>query len=235
MTKKSIADLLKEEVEKPSEGSTAEAKPAKSVASKTSSKTNARKRSGASASSPKSTAEASTAKVSAAKATSKSAPSAEGAALRKVAELEALLTKANEQISALQEDVKTHQERVFELKDSLKTAESESSNKDIQVKMLASELNEAKKNVLKLTEANEKANEKASEAASKAAVEKAELAEEAAKKESTKPAERQSLSLQNAPRRGYYKSIPEYAIQRGTPLAGQNNSMMSDDDIGWVD
>ncbi|MGB3299190.1 MAG: hypothetical protein WBA76_13040, partial [Phormidesmis sp.] len=221
-------------------GSTAEAKSAKAVASKTSSKTNARKRSGASASSPKSTAEASTAKVSAAKvsaakATSKSAPSAEGAALRKVAELEALLTKANEQISALQEDVKTHQERVFELKDSLKTAESESSNKDIQVKMLASELNEAKKNVLKLTEANEKANEKASEAASKAAVEKAELAEEAAKKESTKPAERQSLSLQNAPRRGYYKSIPEYAIQRGTPLAGQNNSMMSDDDIGWVD
>lgn len=222
MTKKSIADLLKEEVEKPSEDSAAEAKPAKAAASKTGD----RKRSSASSSTASSAASSakSTPKAAAAKSPAvKAAASAESAAHKKATELETSLKKASDQISALQEDVKTHQERIFELKDSLQTAESESKNKDIQIKMLTSELNEAKQNILKLTEASEKASKVAAEKASPPAADKA-----------AKPADRQSLSLQNSPRRSY-KSIPEYAIQRGTPLAGQNNSMMSDDDIGWVD
>ena len=40
---------------------------------------------------------------------------------------------------------------------------------------------------------------------------------------------RSTLTLRNRP--SSYKAIPEYAIQRGE----QNNSMLSDDDIGWVD
>ena len=95
-----------------------------------------------------------------------------------------------------------------------------------QITKLTAELNEAKQVILKLTEANQQAKAQAqaeAEAASKAAPEAP----------ATKPAERQSLKL----RRHYanYKSIPEYAIQRGTPTGGQNNSMLSDDDIGWVD
>jgi len=243
MTKKRIADLLKEEVEKPADADSA-APPSKasSAAKKSSSATTAKaKASGEAKSRTRKRASAATAtKASAAKSAAAKAASADSkpAALKpaasdkKVAELEAALAKSAAQVSALQEDVDTHQERIFELKDSLKSTQSEGKKKDAQLEKLAAELEEAKQTILKLTAAN-KEKETVAIAQKSAAAEAAKAAEEETKKADAKPAERQ-ISVYRRPYTSY-KSIPEYAIQRGTPASGQNNSMMDDDDIGWVD
>ena len=77
--------------------------------------------------------------------------------------------------------------------------------------------------IRKLTEAKEKEATQAKEAMPKPAhvVHGADLA-----------TSRQTLSLRPPSRRpmGSSKPIPDYAIQRG-----EQNSMLSDDDIGWVD
>ena len=256
MTKKRIADLLKEEVEKPDgDGSTtgtAKAPTETGPSAKASSRTKKRTSSTSRASSSKSastTSSSTRAKSASSKSASKKSASSKSAKADTAAKgntskaaasksetapvaqdpnptikaLEISLQKANEQIDALQADVSTHQARIFELKDSLQQAENTTKQKDTQLKQLTDELETAKATIRKLTEAN---REKAAQAADKAAADKA-----AADK-----AHRKSLTLQRS-RTTYssYKSIPEYAIQRGTPAGGQANSMMSDDDIGWVD
>ncbi len=226
MTKKRIADLLKEEVEKPAEGKA-------SIATDSEVK-GTRKRSPAAQSVGQATAKKTTtaqtksAKTTAAKTTAIAKPAAKSASDRqlttKISELEAALGQSAEKASALQTDVDMHQDRIFELKDSLEKAERDRQTQTTQIAKLTAELDEAKQVILNLSEANQQAEHQA----------QAEAEPEAAPEAlAAKPAERQSLQL----RRPFtsYKSIPEYAIQRGTPTGGQNNSMLSDDDIGWVD
>ncbi|MGI8934434.1 MAG: hypothetical protein ACR2FS_10210 [Phormidesmis sp.] len=226
MTKKRIADLLKEEVEKPAAG---EAGPAtdgddtkgtrKRAAASQSTAQKAAATQTPSSKAPAAKAKAPAAKTSAAKSATKSTSDRQLTA--KITELEAALAQSAEKVNALQTDVDTHQNRIFELKDSLEKTDGDRQAQTVQITQLTAELDEAKQVILKLTEANQQAKAKAQARAEQ---------EEAA----AKPAERQSLKLGRPPY-GSYKSIPEYAIQRGTPAGGQNNSMLSDDDIGWVD
>lgn len=227
MTKKRIADLLKEEVEKPAEenASTATDSDVKGTRKRSSStaQSAAAQSAGQATAKKTTTAQTKSAKAAAAKMTATAKPAAKSASDRqltaKITKLEAALSQSAEKASALQTDVDTHQNRIFELKDSLEKAESDRQKQAAQLEKLTAELKEAKQVILKLSEANQAANQAADQPS----------AEEPA----AQPAERQSLKL----RRPYtsYKSIPEYAIQRGTPAGGQNNSMLSDDDIGWVD
>ncbi len=232
MTKKRIADLLKEEIEKSDEGAggdepaspeqTSKTKARKPTAAKTSAAKATSTATKATAAKATSTATKATAtKATATKATAtKAAAKPDEALTQKNAALETALQKNAEQVAALRADVDTHQSRIFELKDALQDAETASQKKDAQLEDLTAKLAEAKQTIMKLTEAKESAPEPAPEPA-------AEKESEAAK--------RQSLQLkQRSPYSGY-KSIPEYAIQRGTPAGGQNNSMMNDDDLGWVD
>lgn len=250
MTKKRIADLLKEEVEKSStatpagaksaqggsaKASVSKASTAKAAAKPATSKTSASKSASEGAGTSTNASKSASKSVSPASASAKAAatkPSAvKGADTQaapdlapKVAELEAKLNEALQQstaqISALQGDIDTHQSRIFELKDSLEKAENDGNKKDAQIKKLTTDLEAAKQTIGKLTER------------SKAEV--APTASPATEKAAAQPSDRPSLSIRQSPYSGY-KSIPEYAIQRGTPPAGQSNSMMSDDDIGWVD
>lgn len=229
MTKKRIADLLKEEIEKSDEGAggdepanpeqTSKTKARKPAAAKADTAKSAAKTSAAKATSTGSKATATKATANKATAT-KAAAKPDEALTQKIAALETALQKNAEQVAALRADVDTHQSRIFELKDALQDAETASQKKDAQLEDLTAKLAEAKQTIMKLTEAKESTPEPAPEPA-------AEKESEAAK--------RQSLQLkQRSPYSGY-KSIPEYAIQRGTPAGGQNNSMMNDDDLGWVD
>ncbi len=234
MTKKRIADLLKEEVEKPAAG---EADPADGDGTKgtrkraAASQSTAQKATATQTKSPKApaataktpAAKTSTAKTSTAKSATKSTSDRQLTA--KISELEAALAQSAEKVNALQTDVDTHQNRIFELKDSLEKADRDRQAQTAKITQLTAELDEAKQVILKLTEANQQAKAQA-----QARAEQEETAPEAP---AAKPAERQSLQLGRP--YGSYKSIPEYAIQRGTPTGGQNNSMLSDDDIGWVD
>ena len=264
MTKKRIADLLKEEVEKPAD-TTSSAKdplagqsedksasqPAAKPASKTSGRT--RKRSSAKTTTAKtSTAKTTTAKATTAKSAASKAKSAEPdghqsdskqavaevALAKKITDLERQLAESTDQIAALQEDVDTHQGRIFELKDALEKAEKKSiseaeaaqsaaEEKDAQIKTLTAELEEAKQTILKLSASRPDSRKPLVSKREKS--EKKAIAQPSAAKKTTTS----GLSV----RKPYssYKSIPEYAIKRGTALPGQNNSMLDDDDIGWVD
>lgn len=226
MTKKRIADLLKEEIEKSDEG-TGEGNPANPEQP---SKTKARKPAAAKPGTAKSAAKTSAAKATstATKATAPKATATKAVAkpdealTQKNAALETALQKNAEHVAALRADVDTHQSRIFELKDALQDAETASQKKDAQLKDLTAKLAEAKQTILKLTEASESAAQHSEPAP-----------EPAAQKESE--TKRQSLKLQQRSPYSSHKSIPEYAIQRGTPAGGQSNSMMNDDDLGWVD
>ncbi len=161
---------------------------------------------------------------------------------KKIKTLEAALIKTESQISALQDDVDTHQARIFELKDSLEKAENESKTKDADLKKVSAQLKEARQTILKISENQNAEKERLAKAGEQAAKETAEreAAEKQAAAKAAEAAEKQKAEKQKSSlsfRRPYtsYKSIPEYAIQRGTPASGQNNSMLDDDDIGWVD
>lgn len=268
MTKKRIADLLKEEVEKPvsgAESSAAEpsaetkAQPKRTPSKTAVSKTSARKTSSAKTATAKSsTAQTSSAKAAAAKSTTSKATTSKAAVAKtkaadanithltqKIETLEAALIQAESQISALQDDVETHQNRIFELKDSLEKSESGSRAKDADLEKVTVQLKEARQTILKISERQEAEKKQLADAekqamtqkvAEKKVAEKKAAEEKAAEeKDAKKKAETQKSGL--SVRRPYssYKSIPEYAIQRGTPMGGQNNSMLNDDDIGWVD
>lgn len=221
MTKKRIADLLKEEIEKSDQGTGADNPATPDQTSKAKARKPAAK-AGTATTAKTSAARATSTASKAAAAKSTAAAKPDQALTQKNVALEAALQKNAEQVAALRADVDTHQSRIFELKDALQEAETASQKKDTEIKDLTAKLTEAKQTILKLTEASESAAQP----------------EPAAQKEAQKESEaskRQSLQLkQRSPYSGY-KSIPEYAIQRGTPAGGQNNSMMNDDDLGWVD
>lgn len=233
MTKKRIADLLKEEVEKSSTAASAGAKSDQDDSAKASvTKASTAKASAAKPATSKTSASKSISPASASTKAAATKPSAvKGADAQvapdlapKVADPEAKLNEALQQstaqISALQGDIDTHQSRIFELKDSLEKTENDGKKKDAQIKKLTADLEAAKQTIVKLTD--------------KSKADVAPAASPATEKAAARPSDRPSLSVRQSPYSGY-KSIPEYAIQRGTPPAGQNNSMMSDDDIGWVD
>lgn len=254
MTKKRLADLLKEEVEKPASAAStgsSETAPTGRTRKRSSAKSTAAKGATAKSTSAKGTVskrKSTESKSTASKAAKETSAKAKGAATKaaaantsalnkKITALEGTLKKSEDQIAALQEDVDNHQSRIFELKDALKKAEATAKaaeskakkaettakRKDTQLQKLTAELEEAKETILKLS------NKQKEDAAAKAEANK-----RSAGKAEKKPASKANkLSV----RRPYssYKQIPEYAIQRGTPAGGQLNSMMSDDDIGWVD
>lgn len=209
MTKKRIADLLKEEVEKSNE---AEQTPAESVSQVAQTNSNtAEKTAAGKGRTRKRTGKAATA----AKQVSVEADNT--AVLEKqIVELETALKQAREQIIELQDDVKTHQARIFELKDELDTAQKATAEKAEELTKVSEELDTAKETIRQIT-AQQEETPSTPEAASPKIIHGADLA-----------TNRNTLSLRSRP--GGYKAIPEYAIQRG-----EQNSMLSDDDIGWVD
>ncbi|MGD1952816.1 MAG: hypothetical protein ACFB14_24700 [Leptolyngbyaceae cyanobacterium] len=209
MTKKRIADLLKEEVEKTNE---AELTPNTSQSPEADTDTASSAKASAGTRTRKRTTKASTAtKTAEAKATNT-------AKLEKqIADLEKSLKQAQEQITGLQDDLKTHQTRIFELKDELDTSQKATIEKTEALIKITEELETAKDTIRKITAAQQEEKEKSDNAASRTVIHGADLA-----------TNRSTLSLRNRP--GGYKAIPEYAIQRG-----EQNSMLSDDDIGWVD
>ncbi|MGB7247985.1 MAG: hypothetical protein WBC73_03520 [Phormidesmis sp.] len=245
MTKKRIADLLKEEVEKPATGKAADSNDsegkatAKKRTAKTTAKTAAKTPAKTTAKTAATKTPAKTPAKSAAKSTAKASSASKNSAQEndpvltsKISDLEAALQKSTAQISALQDDIETHQDRIFELKDSLEKAQSESQEKESQLQKLSAELKEAKQVILNLSATHQDAAIPADPSQTKSQITTTEPAAAKASENASKA--RQSLSV-TRPRYSSYKSIPEYAIDRGTPLKGQNNSMMSDDDIGWVD
>lgn len=140
----------------------------------------------------------------------------------KIAELEQALqaTQAREtvlqkQVSGLQEDLSNQQERLFELKDLMEKAKAEAETKTGQLKKVTAELEEAKQTILKMAESPSKpASPKHTPVYGAGAdiVERRPL-----------PARSPASSL---------KRIPEASIQQGSVV---QNSMLSNDDIGWVD
>ena len=213
MTKKRIADLLKEEVEKTNDTEQPQEKsqshpsqpPANSdedVAPKNTAGTSrTRKR---------------TTKASATATTKTAEASSTNALKKQVTELEKSLKQAQAQITELQDDIKTHQTRIFELKDELSTAQKNTADKSDELTKVIDELETAKETIRKITTQQAETPAQPKDTAQKI-VHGADLA-----------TNRNTLSLRNRP--SSYKSIPEYAIQRG-----EQNSMLSDDDIGWVD
>ena len=219
MTKKRIADLLKEEVEKtdqaeqdPAQSKTQEAASASSETSETTAKS-----SGSTGRTRKRSSKPTSATKTTTTATKKASTTSDTASLeKKITELEASLSQAEEQIVGLQEDLETHQSRIFELKDELAASQKATADKTIELSKVSEELETAKETIRKITAAQTNKAESPEQPQPKV-IHGADLA-----------TNRNTLSLRNRP--SSYKAIPEYAIQRG-----EQNSMLSDDDIGWVD
>ncbi|EKV02392.1 hypothetical protein Lepto7375DRAFT_4623 [Leptolyngbya sp. PCC 7375] len=221
MTKKRIADLLKEEVDKsndaeqtPAPTPAQDSQPSKvgngGTAETASGTSRTRKRTNKTSTASKQT----TAKKATTKQTTTEASNT--ADLKKqIADLKTSLKQAQEQISGLQDDIKTHQTRIFELKDELETSQKVAADKSEALTKVTEELETAKETIRKITAQQEEAAQQ--EDTPTKVIHGADLA-----------VNRHTLSLRNRP--SSYKAIPEYAIQRG-----EHNSMLSDDDIGWVD
>ena len=218
MTKKRIADLLKEEVEKTTEPDQTSAKSASqqpqadteaaSTSSKEPTATSANR-------TRKRTTTSKSGSTTAARKSSTGTSSTAGLE-KQVAELETALKQAKEQIAALQKDIETHQTRVFELKDELTASNKATTDKAEELTKITQELETAKETIRNITAAQEEDKAPKDETPQKV-IHGADLA-----------TNRNTLSLRSRP--SSYKAIPEYAIQRG-----EQNSMLSDDDIGWVD
>ncbi|MGG6238361.1 hypothetical protein ACQ4N7_06940 [Nodosilinea sp. AN01ver1] len=111
-------------------------------------------------------------------------------------------------VAGLQKDLETQQGRLFELKDSLDQAETTAKAKADALAKTQAELDEAKKTILKLTEAAAPAPHRISGVDV--------LPRRPVEPKANKPA--------------YHRGVPDYAIQKGQP-----NPMLTDADIGWVD
>ncbi len=111
-------------------------------------------------------------------------------------------------IAGLQKDLETQQGRLFELKDSLAQAETAAKAKAEALAKTQAELDEAKKTILKLTEAAAPAPHRISGV-------------DILPRRPVEP---------KANRPAYHRGVPDYAIQKGQP-----NTMLTDADIGWVD
>jgi hypothetical protein len=111
--------------------------------------------------------------------------------------------------------MEAQQQRIFELKDSLEKADKTAESKDEELSRIKGELQEAKEIILKLTEANAKAIEKPP----------------------AKPPIRHS-GIDVLPRPPRPSTLPK-RYTRPTPEEelpqGQQNGMLSNEDIGWVD
>jgi peptidoglycan hydrolase CwlO-like protein len=130
------------------------------------------------------------------------------------------------QVQGLQADLETHQARLFELKDNLEQAQLTTQGKAEELSQVTAELAEAKAVILKMS---------AAPAPRPAPPEPASPAPPAAGAPPA-PSGRAPLSVRmpTGSRRGAPRGIPEYAIQRGEK-APVKNTMLSDEDIGWVD
>ncbi len=212
MTKKRIADLLKEEVEKTNETTQA---PADNESQEAGAKANATTDKSSADTSPNRTKKRTSKASTTAKQTNAEDANNIAALEKQITELEASLKQAKEQISGLQDDIKTHQTRIFELKDELDASQKSESEKATELAKANEELETAKETIRQITAHHEKATKP--EEASQKVIHGADLA-----------INRNTLSLRNRP--SSYKAIPDYAIQRG-----EQNTMLSDDDIGWVD
>lgn len=235
MTKKSLSDLLKEEVNKadapepaatpPAEADEATPAAPKATASRRASRSSSSRRTatGRQSAKPKdkvTPTPKAKAEVPAAKPEAKAeAPASSDADLaQRVSTLEKDLATAEKDkaqlektIAGLQKDLETQQGRLFELKDSLDQAEAATKAKAEALSKTQAELDEAKATILKLAAAPDPA---------------------------AAPATRRISGVDITPRRpaetkakpAYHRGVPEY-----TPQTGQPNPMLSDADIGWVD
>ncbi|MEL7502525.1 MAG: hypothetical protein AAFN18_08655 [Cyanobacteria bacterium J06554_6] len=252
MTKKRIADLLKEEVAKSEESGAAAAAEPKPAPKRTTRKPSTRKASSATKGQTRSRRKPAAEEKPAAEATvevkatelagelsTEAADISVAAEILKnrISELENQLAAANQKIADLQADVATHQDRVYELKDSLDAAQQDAQKKDADWEKVKAELETAKDTIRQLT-AEPSSPEVPQPESSQPKSSKSQLAAKAPPSE-PKPArkimgadlatDRRTLSARR--RSTGSKAIPDYAILRD----GQQNSMLSDDDIGWVD
>lgn len=149
---------------------------------------------------------------------------------KQVAQLEADLGTSRQQkdtltkqVEGLKADLAKQQEHIFALKEAVEQAQSAAAADAEKLQTVTQELEEAKQVILKMTNAAEKTPEP-------------QAPEPAQPKTDAKPA----LSLKVRPGGDIYrgsrrlpppKPIPDYAIDHGR----QSNSMLSNDEIGWVD
>ncbi|MEA5462954.1 hypothetical protein [Leptothoe sp. PORK10 BA2] len=215
MTKKRIADLLKEEVEKTDNAAQTAAKSA-SKSSKVDADATSAASKGAAAGNQGRARTSKDASAAAVKKTTTTGGSTT-ALEKQVAELETALKQAKEQILELQGDIETHQTRIFELKDELTAANKATTDKAEELSKIIQELETAKNTIRQITVTPSAETASTKEETPPRVIHGADLA-----------SNRSTLSLRNRP--NSYKAIPDYAIQRG-----EQNSMLSDDDIGWVD
>ncbi|MBD2256713.1 hypothetical protein [Pseudanabaena sp. FACHB-2040] len=139
----------------------------------------------------------------------------------KVSELEQALQQAQareatlqKQVNGLQEDLGKQQERLFELKDLLEKANAEAEAKTSQLTQVTAELETAKKDILKVTEAK-------SQPAQTPASTRRRVGADIVDRQIYGPRSQASRA----------KSLPEASFQPGPTT----NSMLSNDEIGWVD
>ncbi|PZU98741.1 MAG: hypothetical protein DCF32_19245 [Leptolyngbya sp.] len=242
MTKKSLSDLLKEEVNKadapdpaialPTDADEAPAVP-KATASRRASRSSSSRRTAASRQSAKPEGKAkpaakAKAEVAATQPLTAAAPAVAAPTVtdvdlaQRVSALEKDLATAEKDkaqlektVAGLQKDLETQQGRLFELKDSLAQSEAATKAKAEALTKTQAELDEAKKTILKLAETPAPAPAP-----------------------TPAPAMRRTSGVDITPRRPmetkdrptYHRGVPEYAIQKGQP-----NPMLTDADIGWVD
>ncbi|MBE9080054.1 hypothetical protein IQ241_22640 [Romeria aff. gracilis LEGE 07310] len=211
MTKKRIADLLKEEVEKPSEGSGEGSASAAPVQPSSANRVTQPTAQSAPASTKASPAKRSPTKADLEQRMTDLETDLKSAQQRS-AQAEKVAQATQQQVTDLQADITTHQERIYELKESLEQAQKQVKAKDERLAQLTQELEEAKQAIRQLTPAEDPTPQPPAPSEPEAAP------------------SRQSLSLSRRPYSSY-KSIPEYAIQRGE----KTDSMLTDDEIGWVD
>ncbi len=123
-------------------------------------------------------------------------------------------TRLEKVVEGLQKDLDTQQARLFELKDSLDQAEATSKAKADALTKTQAELEDAKKTILQLTEANAKAPVPVK----------------------STPTRRSGIDIlprrpvESASQKHYHRGVPETSVEKSQP-----NPMLSDADIGWVD
>ncbi|MEB3268183.1 MAG: hypothetical protein VKJ09_06565 [Leptolyngbya sp.] len=135
------------------------------------------------------------------------------------------------QLTGLQADLASQQERLFELKDRLEQAAATTQEKEAALAKATAELAEAKQVILKMTAAPVAPAPPSPVAPPPVAPAPAAVPPAAPPAETRAPL---SVRMASPMRRGAARGIPEYAIQRGDKPQVKN-TMLSDEDIGWVD
>ncbi|NER82128.1 MAG: hypothetical protein F6K42_21720 [Leptolyngbya sp. SIO1D8] len=225
MTKKNLSDLLKEEAQAPAAPTSVEA--ASSAPTPTKSATTQK------AATQKAATKSAINQKASAKSTAARTPSRRGptkADLEKqVVQLQANLKAATDreatlakQVEGLKGDLAKQQEHLFELKDALAQAQANDTTDAETLKKVTDELAEAKQVILKMTAETEST-----------------MAQSAQAKSESTPAEKPALTVKMRPGGDIYrgrrlpahKNVPDYAIDHGE----KKTSMLTDEEIGWVD